>query len=132
MAQAGAPLVLSRGGGKGEGGRAAWQREEGEETGLPKRRRRRAGGEARLASPCAGGWPALGQADEPAGPDLCAGADGGDGAVWWLGHQRSLSRSAACAAAGEQGMEEAKEPWSHTHAQIRDRKGGETALAPGY
>lgn len=40
MAQAGAPLVLSRGGGKREGGRGAWQGEEGEETGLPKRRRR--------------------------------------------------------------------------------------------
>lgn len=39
MARAGVPLVLSRGG-KGE---------EGEETRLPKRRRR-AGGEARLAS----------------------------------------------------------------------------------
>lgn len=123
VAQAGVPLVLSRGGGKGE---------EGEEPGLPKRRRRRAAGEARLASSCAGGWPAPGQPDEPAGPDLSAGADCSDGPVWWLGHQRSLSRSAASAAAGEEGMEEVKKPRSHTHAQIRDRKGRETALAPGY
>lgn len=52
-----------------ERGRArtgAWQREEGEETGLPKRRRRN-GREARLASSRAWGWPASGQLDEPAG-----------------------------------------------------------------
>lgn len=85
-----------------------------------------------MASSCAGGWPVPGQRDEPAGPDLSACADCSDGAVWWLGHQRSLSCSAAFAAAGEEGMEEVKKPWSHTHTQIRDRKGRETASAPGY
>lgn len=131
VAQAGVPLVLSRGGGKGEGARGAWQGEEGEEIGLPERRRKGWRREEIGIVMCRG-CPAPGQADEPAGPDLSACADCSDGPVWWLGHQRSLSCSAAFAAAGEEGMEEVKKPWSHTHTQIRDRKGRETALAPGY
>lgn len=75
------------------------------------------------------------------------------GTAWWARGPRSLGlrwlqwwaclvartpaliialRSVRSAAAGEEGVEEVKKPWSHTHTQIRDRKGRETALAPGY
>lgn len=64
-------------------------------------------------------------------------SDCGDGLVWWLGHQLSLSCSAAFAVAGKGGKgggKEALELYTHTqaHTQIGDRKGRETALAPGY
>lgn len=51
VARAGVPGAV-HGRAEGEGRRRAWQWEEGEETGLPKRRRRN-GREARLASSCA-------------------------------------------------------------------------------
>lgn len=62
-------------------------------------------------------------------------SDCSDGLVWWLGHQLSLSCSATFALAGKGGNGGGKDTLqSHTHActQIRDRKGRETALAPGY
>lgn len=125
VAQAGVPLVLSRGG-KGERGRgggwgdqAAKEEEEGWRRG-------------------------------EIGIFMCGGLAGA-GTGWWARGPRSLglrwlqwwgclvARTPALVialrsvrSAGEGGMEEVKKPWSHTHTQIRDRKGRETALAPGY
>lgn len=69
----------------------------------------------------------------------CSCSDCSDGLVWWLGHQLSLSCSATFAVAGKEGNgggKEALELHTHTHrhahTQIGDRKGRETALAPGY
>lgn len=62
-------------------------------------------------------------------------SDCSDGLVWWLGHQLSLSCSAMFAVVGKEENGGGKDTLQlHTHArtQIRDRKGRETALAPGY